>query len=220
MSDSIWKTYSPHKDELYSAVLADVLDGLGHRTSCLPPAIRPLKPDWRVFGRAATLDAVPVAVEPKHPFAVEMQAIDALKPGDVLIATTHGDHGSALWGELLTTATRARGATGVVLDCLTRDVSKILAMDFPVFAVGITPLDSKGRIDAINHGKPIRVGDCLVKPGDWIFGDIDGVVVVPQELADQAFPQALEKIRGENKVRVELAKGRSVAEVFKEYGIL
>lgn len=220
MSDKIWTTYNPHKDELYSAVLADVLDGLGHRTSCLPADVRPLKPEWRVFGRASTLDVVPVTEEPAHPFAVEMACIDALKPGEVLIATTHGNRGSAVWGELLTTATRARGAAGVVLDCLTRDIAKILTLDFPVFATGITPLDSKGRLDGISHGKPIQVGDCLVKPGDWIFGDIDGVVVVPQELASQAFPKALEKIRGENTVRDELAKGRSVSEVFKEYGVL
>src|SRR6266576_1895204 len=91
-------TYIPHRDELYSAVLADVLDGLGHRSSALPPSVRPLR------------------------------------PGDVLVATTNGDRTSALWGELLSTASRAHGAVGVVLDGLTRDAAKILDMDFPVFA--------------------------------------------------------------------------------------
>jgi len=77
-----------------------------------------------------------------------------------------------------------------------------------------------GRIDAVSHGQPIRVGDCVVRPGDWVFGDIDGIVVVPATLAEQAFPRALEKVSGENRVREELAKGRSVREVFGEYGIL
>jgi 4-hydroxy-4-methyl-2-oxoglutarate aldolase len=213
-------TYGSQQDLLYSAVLADVLDGLGHRTSALPAYLRPLKPDWRLFGRAATLSVVPVAVAPPQPYALELECIDALRPGDVLVATTHGDRGSALWGELLSTAARAHGAVGVVLDGMTRDAAKILAMDFPVFAAGFCPLDSKGRLDGISQGQPIRIGDSVVWPGDWVFGDIDGVVVVPAELAETALEQALEKVQGENRVRAELAKGRSVREVFAEYGIL
>ncbi len=216
----ILTTYGPHKDLLYSAVLADVLDGLGHRTSTLPPLLRPLRPDWRIFGRAATLATMPVAVEPKQPYAVELECIDALRPGDVLVATTNGDLTSALWGELLSTAARAHGAVGAVIDGLTRDAAKILAMDFPVFAAGFTPLDSKGRLDGISHGQPIRVGACVVHSGDWGGGDFDGVVVVPAQLAAQAFPKALEKVTGENRVREELARGRSVREVFAEYGVL
>jgi len=219
MSD-IPTVYGAKKEQLYSAVLADILDSLGHRTSTLPPDIRPLRPEWKLFGRAATLSAIPVAVEPPKPYAVELECIDALRPGDVLVATTNGDRGSALWGELLSTASRAHGATGAVIDGLTRDAAKILDLDWPVFAAGFSPLDSKGRIDGINYGEPIRIGACLVRPGDWVFGDIDGVVVVPASVADEAFSRALEKVTGENKVREELAKGRSVQEVFAEYGIL
>jgi regulator of RNase E activity RraA len=213
-------TYGPHRDLLYSAVLADVLDGLGHRTSALPPDLRPLRTGWRLFGRAATLSTVPVAAEPEQPYAVELACVDALRPGDVLVATTHGDRGSALWGELLSTAARAHGAVGAVIDGLTRDADRIVAMDFPVFAAGFSPLDSKGRLDGISHGQPIRVGGCTLRPGDWVLGDCDGVVVVPAELAEEAFPRALAKATGENRVRAELAKGRSAREVFAEYGIL
>ncbi len=209
-----------YRDLLTSAVLADVLDALGHRTSCLPPAVRPLRPEWKVFGRAATLAAVTVAVEPERPYAVELECIDVLRPGEVLVATTHGDYGSALWGELLSTAARAHGAVGAVIDGMTRDAAKILAMDWPVFAVGYNPLDSKGRLDGIRTGQAIRIGDCTVQPGDWVLGDIDGVVVVPQALAEPAFAGALEKVTGENRVRAELATGRSVREVFDQYGIL
>jgi regulator of RNase E activity RraA len=209
-----------HKELLSSAILADVLDGLGHRTSALPAEVRPLRAEWKILGRAATLSAVPVAVEPRQPYAVELECIDALRPGDVLVATTHGDRGSALWGELLSTAARAHGAVGVVLDGLTRDAARIVAMDFPVFAAGFSPLDSKGRLDGIAHGLPIRIGGCLVGPGDWVFGDVDGVVVVPAELAEAAFPRALAKATAENRVREGLARGRSVREVFAEYGIL
>ena len=216
----ILAVYVPHKDHLYSGVLADVLDSLGQRSSALPINIRPLRSDSRIFGRAATLSAVPVAFEPQRPYVVELDCIDALKPGDVLVATAHGDRSSALWGELLSTAARAHGAVGAVIDGLTRDAAKILEMGFPVFAAGFCPLDSKGRLDGISHGLPIRLGTCLVRPGDYIFGDIDGIVAVPAELAEEAFRRAVEKVRGENKVRYELTKGRSVREVFAEYGIL
>jgi regulator of RNase E activity RraA len=219
MSD-LGTIYGPHVALLSSAVLADVLDALGHRTSALPSYLRPLRPEWRVFGRAATLAAGPVAAEPEQPYAIELECIDALQPGDVLVATTHGDRGSALWGELLSTASRAHGAGGAVIDGLTRDAARIIAMDFPVFAAGFSSLDSKGRLDGLSHGRPIRIGECVVHPGDWVFGDLDGVVVVPQALAERALPLALEKVTGENRVRAELAKGRSVREVFAEYRIL
>jgi len=216
----ILTTFGPHQDIMFSAVLADVLDALGHRTSALPIDIRPLKPDWKIFGRAATLSAVAVQAEPEKPYAVELACIDSLKAGDVLIATTSGDRSSALWGELLSTSARAHGARGAVIDGLTRDAAKILSMDFPVFAAGYSPLDSKGRLDAVHFGRTIQVGSCTIDPGDWIFGDIDGVVVIPAGLADPAFSRALEKVSGENRVRIELAKGRGAREVFDEFGIL
>jgi regulator of RNase E activity RraA len=217
---NILTDFGPHKDILTSSVLADVLDGLGHRTSALPGNVRPLRFEWKVFGRAATLSAVSVAAEPEQPYAIELACVDALSPGDLLVATTNGDQSSALWGELLSTASRAHGAVGAIIDGLTRDVAKILAMDFPVFATGFSPLDSKGRLDGIAFGQPIRIGDCVIHPGDWVFGDVDGVVVVPAKLAARAFPKALEKVSGENRVRAELTKGRSAREVFAEYGIL
>jgi 4-hydroxy-4-methyl-2-oxoglutarate aldolase len=205
---------------LSSAVLADVLDALGHRNSALPADLRPLRPTWKICGRAATLSTMPVAIEPTNPYAVELECIDALRAGEVLVATTNGDRGSALWGELLSTAARAHGAVGAVIDGLTRDAARILDMDFPVFAAGFSPLDSRGRLDGVCHGQPIRVGACVVSPGDWVFGDVDGLVVVPARLAGQAFALALEKVTGENRVREELARGRSVREVFAEYRIL
>jgi regulator of RNase E activity RraA len=208
------------RQALSSAVLADVLDALGHRSSALPPELRPLRPEWKLFGRAATLSTMPVAADPPAPYAVEMECVDALRPGEVLVATTNGDRGSALWGELLSTAARARGATGAVIDGLTRDAARILAMDFPVFAAGFSPLDSRGRLDGVSHGRPVRVGACVVRPGDWVFGDLDGVVVVPAELAGAAFARALDKVQGENRVRHDLARGRSLRETFAEHGIL
>jgi regulator of RNase E activity RraA len=208
------------QDELYAAVLADTLDALGHRTSALPPCIRPLRLGWKVLGRAVTLSMAAVHETPEHPYAVEMDCIDSLQRGDVLVISTHGEMQSAVWGELLSTASRARGAVGIVLDGLTRDAEKILAMDFPVFAAGFTPLDSKGRLDGIAFNQPLQLGPCTVRPGDYVLGDTDGVVVVPAALAEQAFTLALEKVRGENLVRAELAAGQSVRATFAKHGIL
>lgn len=205
---------------LSSSVFADVLDGLGQRASALPPEIRPLKPGWKFCGTAATVNAITVGTDPASPYALEMEAIDLIQPGEVLIATTNGHREGALWGELLSTAVRARGGVGVVLDGLTRDTERIVAMNFPVYASGFSPLDSKGRLDVISHGQPIRIGSCVIHPGDWVFADIDGVTVVPIALAEEAFRRAFAKVSGENTVREELAKGRSVREVFAEYGIL
>src|SRR4029077_11148475 len=113
--------------------------------------------------------------EPERPYAIELACVDALKSGDVLVATTNGDQSSALWGELLSTAARAHGAVGAVIDGRTRDAAKIIAMDFPVFASGFSPLDSKGRLECTSYGASICLGQCQVGPGDWVFGDIDGV---------------------------------------------
>jgi 4-hydroxy-4-methyl-2-oxoglutarate aldolase len=212
--------FAAKKSLLFSGVLADVLDGLGHCHSALPESIRPLTAEWKLFGRVATLSAASVATVPDHPYEVELACIDSLQPGDVLVATTNGDRSSALWGELLSTASRAHGAVGAVIDGLTRDAAKILAMDFPVFASGYSPLDSKGRLDGISHGRPLRIGSCPIQPGDYLFGDIDGVVVIPGHVAEKALTMALEKVTAENKVRAELAKGRSAREVFAEFGVL
>jgi len=103
---------------------------------------------------------------------------------------------------------------------LTRDAARITAMNYPVFASGFCPLDSKGRMEAVAYNVPIRVGAVVVRPGDFMYGDLDGIVAVPRELADVALAKAWEKATGENKVRDELAKGRSVREVFAEYRIL
>src|SRR5437762_1506524 len=120
MSDLLQK-YGPHTDILYSSVLTDVLDSLGHRTSTLPADVRALKPGWQILGRVVTMAAVRVEGEPVKPYAVELECIDALQPGDVLVATTQGDRTCALWGELLSTAARARGAVGAVIDGMARD---------------------------------------------------------------------------------------------------
>ena len=124
------------------------------------------------------------------------------------------------WGELLTTASKARGAVGCVTDGLVRDVRQIRGMRFPVFHGGIGPLDTKGRARMVEIDTPVECAGVKVCSGDLIFGDIDGVVVIPQEAISDVITRAQRKVRGENATRAELAQGRLLREVYEKYGVL
>jgi regulator of RNase E activity RraA len=206
---------------LYAAVLSDVLDGLGYRHQVLPPSIRPLGDRVVLCGRARTGLYRDVYHVPSHnPYELEIALIDDLKPGDVAVLACGRSGRIAPWGELLTTASVARGAHGCVTDGLVRDTSAIRELKFPVFHGGIGPLDSKGRGEVCAIDVPIECAGVTVNPGDLVFGDADGVVVVPQPIAAQTVRNALEKVEGEDRTRAELRQGALLADVFKKYGIL
>jgi regulator of RNase E activity RraA len=208
---------------LYAAVLSDVLDGLGFRAQALRPFVRPLDESLVLFGRARTGLYRPVYhVEPGvNPYALEMRLIDSLRPGEVAVLACGGPtERIAPWGELLTTASLARGAAGCVTDGLVRDIRRIRALRFPVFHGGIGPLDSKGRGEMAAVDVPVELAGVRIAPGDLLFGDADGVVVIPEAVADQAIRLALSKIEAEDTTREELAAGASLAEVFARHGVL
>jgi len=210
------------RERLYSAVLSDVLDQLGYRHQVLPPCIRPLDDDLILCGRARTglyRDVYHVP-EGHNPYALEIALIDDLAPGDVAVLACGSSGRIAPWGELLTTASRARGAVGCLTDGLVRDVKAVRALGFPVFHGGIGPLDSKGRGEVAAIDVPIECAGVVVNPGDLVFGDADGAIVVPQPMVRQAITLALEKVEGEDKTRDELRAGAKLAEVFEKYGVL
>jgi regulator of RNase E activity RraA len=160
-------------------------------------------------------------VEPgSNPYELEIALVDSLVGDDVAVMACPREERIGPWGELLTTAARARGAAGCVTDGLVRDVRLIREMRFPVFSGGIGPLDSKGRGVVMAIDVPVECGGVPIRPRDWIFGDIDGVVVIPAELAERAVELSLEKARAENTVRDELAAGEKLADVFARHGIL
>lgn len=217
----------PPRDEivgrLYSAVLSDVLDGLGLPRQAMRPFVRPLDEALVLFGRARTGLYMPrYHVEPgRNPYEVEIALVDDLKPGDVAVFACGGPTDRiAPWGELLTTASIARGAAGCVTDGLVRDVRRIREVGFPVFHGGIGPLDSKGRGEMMAMDVPVECGGVRVEPGDYVLGDVDGVVVVPHAAAEEAFRQALGKVAAEDRTREMLAAGRKLREVFDELGVL
>jgi 4-hydroxy-4-methyl-2-oxoglutarate aldolase len=207
----------PRLERLYTAVVSDCLDRLGVRDKAMRPDIRPLAPGMQVCGVAATALAHEVQSIPGEPYIRELEAVDRLRRDDVLLVSRVE---GCFFGELLATASRARGARGVVLDCWTRDTRRLLDMGFPAFVRGISPLDSLGRIDVAALQVPIVCGGVLVHPGDLVLGDLDGVVVVPQAVAEEAVARAEEKVRGENPVRAVLAGGASVVETFRKYGVI
>lgn len=205
---------------LYSAVVADVLDAHGYRNQTLSPAVAPLTPARRIAGRVFTMRAEIVDEVPEHPYALEMAAIDAAERGDVLVVDADHDRTCAFWGELLSTACLAKGVGGVVMSACTRDLWALEQLDFPVFGIGRSPADSKGRLDVVAIREPIVIDGVYTKQGDYILGDLDGVVIIPQEVAASVIAAAKEKVSGENTVRDELAAGVPVSEVFRKHGIL
>jgi 4-hydroxy-4-methyl-2-oxoglutarate aldolase len=205
---------------LYSAVVADVLDAHGYRKQTLSPAVAPLTPARRIAGRVFTMRAEIVDEIPEHPYALEMAAIDAAQRDEVLVVDADHDRTCAFWGELLSTACLAKGVRGVVMSACTRDLWALEQLDFPVFGIGRSPADSKGRLDVVAIREPIVIDGVYTKQGDYILGDLDGVVIIPQEVAESVVAAAKEKVSGENTVRDELAAGVPVSEVFRKHGIL
>lgn len=212
--------YDRLADKLYAAVISDVLDAAGRRNQVLDARVIHYLGPGVLVGRAATMLAGEQVEVEGEPYSLQVEATDALREDDVIVATTQGNEQAAFWGELFSTAAMARGARGLVLDGYVRDRRKIGEIGFSVFATGSRPVDSMGRLTVHAYGIPIRCGGVVVKPGDLIFAESDGVVVVPAEIEEAVIAAALEKIEKEDTVRDELAKGASLAEAWKRHGVL
>ncbi len=208
---------------LNAAVFSDVLDSLGLMNQAMRPFMRPLDDNSQLIGRARTGLYMPVYqhVAGENPYEVEIALVDDLKPNDVVVLACNGPtQRIAPWGELLSTASQVRGAAGCVTDGLVRDVKQIRAMKFPVFHGGIGPLDTKGRARMVERDVPVECAGAAVRRGDIVFGDVDGVVVIPREREDEVIRLALEKVAGENQSRDALRGGELLGDVFKRLGIL
>lgn len=207
---------------MFVALISDVLDGMGHRDQAMPARIRPLDEERVLFGRARTglyreVYAVPTD---RNPYALEIALIDDLKPGEVAVLACGTSGRIAPWGGLLTTASLARKAAGCLTDGCVRDVRAIRSLGFPVFHGGIAPLDSKGRGEVAEIDVPVACGGVLVRPGDIVFGDADGVVIIPRAIEREVFARAQEKLSGEKETEEALRRGEKLADVFARLGIL
>lgn len=215
-------------DELYTAVIGDIMDKMGYYHQFLDPRIRPLKNDMKLAGRAMTVleadvlqndtDAGANAVL-KQSFGMMLQALDDLKENEVYICSGSSPR-YALWGELMSARAMQCGAVGAVVNGYSRDTKGILALGFNCFSYGPYAQDQAPRGKVIDYRVPISVDGVLVNNGDMIVGDIDGVCVVPKAIEKEVFIRALEKARGERVVLTKIKEGMPSVEAFEKYGIM
>lgn len=210
--------------QLTVPAVCDILDRLGYRHQAMHQRLRPLLPDIErcgFVGRARTVRWMDVDyIVEDDPYGLEIDLVDSLRPGDVIVHSTDTSGTNAPWGELLSTVAKRNGAVGCVCDSQIRDCVRIIQMGFPVYYAGIRPLDSMGRARVMAYDVPVRCGEVLVRPGELIYADYDGIVVIPREVEDQALKLAREKVGAESVTRQELLAGRSLREVYNKYHVL
>ena len=227
-----WKSddelFEVAQKELFTCVVGDTLDKQNLLHQYLPPQIQPLSRDMVLIGRAMPVlsgDVFQEKIEGSanelsaKPFGLMLEAVDDLNQNEIYVNTGSSPR-NALWGELMSVRARKRGARGAILNGYVRDTKAILAMEYPTFGFGSYGQDSAPRYKVHDFRIPIEIGGVLIRPGDILFGDIDGVVVIPSEVETETFSLALEKMRGERSVRRELEEGSSAVAVFKRHGIM
>lgn len=207
------------RTKLFTAVVGDVMDKLGLLHQFLPPAIRPLRDDMVVLGRAMPVLEVDTDGPGAKPFGVMLEALDDLKAGEVYLAVG-GSPNYALWGELMSTRAMKLGASGAVMNGYSRDTPGILALGFPTFSIGRYAQDQGPRGEVVDFRVPVRIGEVAIDPGDLVFGDVDGVLVIPRRAEAEVLRLALEKAAGENLVRTAIENGMSTVEAFATFGVM
>ncbi|MBN1582170.1 MAG: RraA family protein [Anaerolineae bacterium] len=224
MFDSDAEIFRFVKEQLYVAAVCDILDSLGYRNQAMHQRLRPLLPDIRTcgfVGRARTVRWMETDyIVEQDPYGLEIEIMDSLRPGDVIVHSTDFAGTNAPWGELMSTVAKHNGAVGCVCDSQIRDGVRIIEMGFPVYYTGIRPLDSMGRAKVMAYDVPVKCGDVLVHPGELVFADFDGIVVVPQKVEKRILELASEKAAKESLSRRDLLAGKTLREVYDTYGVL
>ena len=214
--------------ELFTCVVGDVMDKMQLTHQYLPPQIRPLRDDMTLLGRAMPVlsgDVFQEKIEGSanalsaKPFGLMLEALDDLRPNEIYVNTGSSPR-NAMWGEMMSTRALKLGATGVAVNGYVRDTRAILSLNFPTFSFGSYGQDSAPRYKVYDFRVPIEIGGVAIRPGDILFGDVDGVLVVPVEAEIEVFTHALEKARGEKTVKRDLENGISAVEAFERHGIM
>jgi 4-hydroxy-4-methyl-2-oxoglutarate aldolase len=218
-----WKTdtelFAMMRDVLYTPVVGDILDTLGCYHQFLPPQIQPMRQSDKLAGRAMPALVADCHGPQKKPFGYLTEALDQLQPGEIYL-TSGGAMRCAYWGEILTATARNRGALGAIVNGYHRDTPQVLEQNWPVFSRGRFAQDSSVRMRVAEYRCPIEIEGTLVEPGDLIFADLDGAVIIPRRHEAEVIERALEKARGEKLVRNEIESGMSSTDAFRKYGIL
>ncbi len=208
------------KNELYTAVISDVLDSMGFTQQATRTPFIPYTGVSRLAGRCKTTLWADMFHKDDNPYELELEAVDSCRPGEVLIAAAHGSNRSGIFGELLATASRNRGCEGVIVHGAVRDVAKMREMGFPVFATSKNPYDSQNRQRVINMDIPVVLDGVTFNPGDIVVADEDGIVVIPQPVEDQVIQAALKKVKAENQSRDAIRMGMKAQEAYQTFGVL
>ena len=208
------------RESLYSAVVCDALDALGYRRQSPRVALRPRTSDAVLVGRCKTTLWVTMYHVDPRPYELELKAVDSCQADDVLIAAAGGSLQSGIWGELLSTAARTAGCVGAIIDGAIRDLAKTRAMRFPVFSRGICVYDSQNRQRVVDVDVPVEIDGVQFAPGDLVFADEDGVVVVPQAIEQETIAAAWKKVHDENITREAIKQGMRATDAYAKYGIL
>jgi len=204
---------------LYTPVVGDILDSAGFWHQFLPQAIRPLREEMKLAGRAMPVLIADAWGPQPDRFGRLTEALDQIQPGEVYLATG-GSRNCAAWGEIMTATARTRGGTGTVLDGYHRDTPRVLEQDWPVFSRGCYAQDAAVRSRVIDFRCTVEIEGVRITPGDLVFGDIDGVVIIPRDVERDVLEKALEKARGEKLVRKAIEGGMSSTDAFRHFGIL
>jgi regulator of RNase E activity RraA len=214
--------------ELYTAVAGDIMDILGFKNQFLPPQIQPLRDDMVVIGRAMpVLEADDDGGEGpgranellNRPFGLMLRALDDLRKNEVYICSGSSPT-YALWGELMSTCAINQGASGAVVNGYSRDTRGILRQNFPTFSLGRYAQDQRPRGKVVDFRCAVKFGNAMIRPGDIVFGDLDGVCVIPREIEEDVMRLALEKARGEKRVFEAIKGGMKAQQAWDTYGIL
>lgn len=216
------------KKELFTALVGDVLNKLGYLHQFVSPDIKPLRNDMLVIGRAMPVLEADVFAEiaensqldvMKKPFGIMFEALDSLQENEVYICSGSSPR-YALWGGLMSTRALKLKAAGAVMDGYSRDTPEILRLNFPTFSRGSYAQDQGPRGKVIDYRVPIEFNNVLVRPGDIVFGDLDGLLIIPREVEEDAFRGAIEKARAEKTVQKALEEGMSTVDAFRKFGIM
>lgn len=207
------------KEKLYTPVVGDILDNLGYTHQFLPPNIRPLREEMKIAGKAMTVLMIDVFGPQKVPFGRLCECLDQIQENEIYICTG-GTKRCAYWGELLTATAKTRGGNGAVIDGYHRDTPMVLEQNWPVFSTGCYAQDSSVRTQVVDFRCQIEIGQVTINDGDYIFGDIDGVVIIPKEVAAQVIEEALEKAGKEKGLRKAVEGGMPVTKAFEIFGVL
>ena len=205
---------------LYTGAIADILDRNSLRNQVLPYDITPFTRVDRVAGLAFTGQGYPCADIHGDDTQARLKMLDSISPGSISVWATGGSTECAHWGEIMSTAVKQRGSNGAVVDGGVRDVDFINAMNYPVFAKFKCSASSIGRWSIVEWQLPIKIGNTVIHPGDFVFGDTDGVVIVPQDITMDVLVAAEDIFERERGMRQELRQGVSVADAYARYGSL